>query len=274
MELTQKQLEKLKLVETDMLREFIRVCETLNLQYYVLGGTLLGAVRHQGFIPWDDDIDVGMPREDYEVFLARAQELLPENLFLQTAQTDPNYPANFAKIRNSNTTFVEDSLRNCAINHGVYIDVFPLDYYPRKGQKMLTIRHTLLKLRISDAFSVNGMKRKTKLVRALTRFIYPTVTDAVAKREKLMKAFSEGEYLANHCGAWGVKEIIPAHWYAEGTPVTFEGIQVMAPVMWHEWLTQMYGDYMQLPPVEKRVAHHYVAAFDLMKPYTAYIERN
>lgn len=83
-----------------------------------------------------------------------------------------------------------------------------------------------------------------------------------------MRSFTEGEYLANHCGAWGAKEIIPAYWYGEGTLMNFEGIQVSAPLCWHEWLTQMYGDYMQLPPVEKRVAHHYVAAFDLTKPYT------
>lgn len=268
MELTQKQLEELKLVEIDMLREFIRVCESLNLQYYVLGGTLLGAVRHQGFIPWDDDIDVGMPRADYEVFLAKAQELLPKNLFVQTFQTDPEYPANFAKIRNSNTTFVEDSLRECDINHGVYIDVFPLDFYPQKGKKLLSVRHTLLKLRISDAFTVEEMKGKTKLVRAMSRILYPTVKCAVEKRESLMRSFTEGEYLANHCGAWGAKEIIPAYWYGEGTLMNFEGIQVSAPLCWHEWLTQMYGDYMQLPPVEKRVAHHYVAAFDLTKPYT------
>ena len=98
--------EQLQVAVLDIFKEFLCVCEKLNLKYYLLGGTLLGAVRHKGFIPWDDDIDVGMLREDYEVFLAHAQELLPDHLFLQTYKTDPGYHHVFAKIRNSNTTFL------------------------------------------------------------------------------------------------------------------------------------------------------------------------
>ena len=106
-------LQELKRVELDILARFIQVCQQLDLRYYILQGTLLGAVRHQGFIPWDDDIDVGMPRADYEIFLREGQKLLGEPYFVQTFLTDPPFTANFAKIRNSNTTFVETSLRVC-----------------------------------------------------------------------------------------------------------------------------------------------------------------
>ena len=127
MELSPQQLNVLKEKELELLRLFLEVCARLELTYYVLGGTLLGAVRHQGFIPWDDDIDVGMPRKDYTVFLQQAQQHLPEDIFLQTCFTDPAFPANYAKLRNSSTTFMESAFKNRNINHGICIDIFPLD---------------------------------------------------------------------------------------------------------------------------------------------------
>lgn len=263
MELNHRQLEQLKQTEMELLRHFITVCEQLGLTYYVLGGTMLGAVRHQGFIPWDDDIDVGMLRKDYEILLQQGQALLPEGIFLQTFETDPQYPANFAKLRNSHTTFVEASVRNRNINHGVYIDIFPLDYYPQRRQRWFSIKKELLSLRISTTFTVSGMKPTTKLVRLFTRLLYPTVRGALRKREKLFKSVRSGSRIANHCGAWGVKEIVPAQWYGSGAPMAFEDLTVTVPKDYHSWLTQVYGDYMQLPPEEKRIPHHFVAEFDL-----------
>ena len=272
MELSNEQLSELKEQELSILRSFIQVCQQLNLKYYVLGGTLLGAVRHHGFIPWDDDIDVGMLRCDYEKFLTHGQKLLPDGLFLQTYQTDPEYPANFTKIRNSNTTFVEHSIKDRNINHGIYIDIFPLDFYPDNNHNLFDIKNLLLTIRITDAFSINTAKRKTKFLRFFTRFLYPSVEDALQKREKLFKSVKKGQYIANFCGAWGKKEIVPAHWYGDGTYLSFEQMEVTAPSYYHEWLTQVYGDYMQLPSPENRRPHHQVAAFDLHNPYTNYLE--
>lgn len=268
MELNHQQLKELKTVELELLRTFMDVCRRLGLRYYVLGGTMLGAVRHGGFIPWDDDIDVGMLRQDYEILLSKGQALLPEGLFLQSFVTDPEYPANFAKLRNSRTTFVEAGLKNRKINHGVYIDIFPLDFYPDKGQRCFSIRKDLLSLRISTTFAVGGMKTSTKLVRLASRLLYPTVKGALQKRERLFKSVTQGAKIANHCGAWDKKEIVPAHWYGEGVTMAFEDLQVTVPTHYHNWLTQVYGDYMQLPPEDKRVPHHYVEAFDLTKAYT------
>lgn len=272
MELSNNQLSALKEQELSILKSFLNVCSQLNLTYYVIGGTLLGAVRHQGFIPWDDDIDIGMPRNHYERFLANGQQYLEDGLFLQTFQTDPEYPANFAKIRLSNTTFVEYSIKDRKINHGVYIDIFPLDFFPDSKRNIFAIKNLLLSLRISDAFSINALKPQTKALRFFTRYLYPSVSVALAKREKLFKSVTDGKLIANHCGAWGKKEIMPAHWYGKGVPLTFETLEVNAPTCYHEWLTQVYGDYMQLPPPEKRIPHHHVAAFSLKHPYTAYLE--
>ena len=127
--MNEQTLQKLKDIEKDMLVIFIQICKKYDMRYFLAGGSCLGAVRHRGFIPWDDDIDVVMPREDYEKFLKVARNELPENIFLQTGKTDNDFPMNFAKLRNSDTTFIETSVKNFKINHGVFIDIFPLDGY-------------------------------------------------------------------------------------------------------------------------------------------------
>ena len=113
--------------ELELLTLFIQICSQLELRYYLVCGTALGAVKYGGFIPWDDDVDVSMPREDYEVFLQKAPALLPEHVFLQNYRTDPAFPQIFSKLRNSNTTYIEKSAGKLPINHGIYIDIFPLD---------------------------------------------------------------------------------------------------------------------------------------------------
>lgn len=276
MEPTKEEIEELKCIEIGMLQIFVDICDRLHLRYYLLGGTLLGAVRHQGFIPWDDDIDVGMPRADYEVFLKESQALLPDNMFLQTIFTDKEYLNCFAKIRNSDTTFMETSSSNRKINHGVFVDIFPLDYYPEneKKQKLIDRKKLWFSLRINQCFTTYHPKKlKTKIAGLVSRLAYPSVNKALVKRENMYKSIPQSNLIANYGGAWGKKEIVPADWYGEGTEVTFEGMKVMAPVEYDKWLTQVYGDYMQLPPVEKRVGHHYVEVIDLHKSYKEYMER-
>jgi lipopolysaccharide cholinephosphotransferase len=278
---TPQELAKMKELELNMLRAFVDICAKLNLRYYLLGGTLLGAVRHQGFIPWDDDIDLGMPRADYEIFLREGQKHLPEHLFLQCLATEPHYCANFAKIRDSRSTFVEYSVRRHRINHGVYIDIFPLDYYPAAtlAQRKMDVDQRLLKSRFRSAFDVPEISRHSAggelamgLLSAAAKVRYPNLRKALDTREELHKSVQPSDLMANYCGAWGKKEIMPAQWYGEGTPVTFEGLTVMAPAQYENWLTHVYGDYMQLPPVEKRVSHHYAQFIDLEMPSSEYLK--
>lgn len=267
-----KEIEKVQQKSLEMLKLFIDVCEKLNLKYYLIAGTLLGAVRHNGFIPWDDDVDVGMPREDYEKFLEKAQELLPENYFVQTCFTDPEFPANFAKIRNSNTTFIETSVKNCKINHGVYIDIFPLDWNAPSGKdlKKFNFKNFYYKMAIAKKFYVKGFVRKLKLIAVNVITLFTPSSKALKKRDNLLKSNKKSKYLANYCGAWGVKEITPAEWYGEGIEMEFEGIKAIVPSNYKAWLTQVYGNYMQLPPIEKRVTHHFTEVIDLDKSYKEY----
>lgn len=273
---TKEQLECLKRIELEMLKEFISVCKRLKLRYYLLGGTLLGAVRHKGFIPWDDDIDVGMLRKDYEIFIHKAQYLLPDRYFVQTTFSDPDFPMNFCKIRDSNTTFIESSVKDCNINHGVFIDVFPLDYYPDKplDAMIFNIKNKLFLLCISRVFYLPGESKRIKgkvrgTVSKILTLYMPNRT-AVKKREKLLRSTHGCQKLANYCGAWGQKEIVPVEWYGEGAELEFETLNVIGPKEYDKWLTKVYGDYWKLPPPEKRVGHHYTEVIDLEKAYTEY----
>ena len=272
MELTKEQLKRLKECERDMLAAFVAVCDKYKIKYTLQGGTLLGAVRHQGFIPWDDDVDVSLPRDEYERFISLAQSELPSYYFLQTKDTDKEYPNNFAKIRDSRTTFIETSARNLNINHGAYIDIFPIDYYPDGFKaKLFELKKKLLTWRINTAFYMPHMSFKSKIATVISCILYPSRRKAIEKREKLFSAVQPSERIVNNSGAWLEKEIIPRQWCEETMDMTFEGIKVKGSAKYDEGLTFVYGDYMQLPPEKDRKGHHFTDVVDLDKPYTEYM---
>src|SRR5699024_7471673 len=124
---TGDEIKEVQKDQLDILIEFDRICKKNNIKYQLFAGTLLGAIRHKGFIPWDDDIDVCMLREDYEKFLNICNKDMKNEYFLQTYNSDTNYIMQFAKLRKNNTIFLERVTANCDIHHGVYIDIFPLD---------------------------------------------------------------------------------------------------------------------------------------------------
>ena len=273
-------LDHLKQVELGLLRDFVRCCEELGLRYYLMGGTLLGAVRHQGFIPWDDDIDVGLAREDFDTFVERGQDLLPGHVFLQCRATDPAVPFGFAKLRDSRTTFIESSMSRFPMNHGAFIDVFPLDPYPEGtlARPLFGLRKRLLDLRIRGALSLPAVQRHGKSLElaaeGASRVLslrYRSLAHALDARERLYRSVGKSALWANHEGAWGLREVVPATWYGPGAPGRFEDLDVTLPANYDAWLTQVYGDYLTPPPPEKRVPHHYVDVVDLERPYTHYL---
>ena len=263
------QIQKLKQRELELFRLFIQVCEKLDLRYYVVGGTLLGAVRHKGFIPWDDDIDVGLPRADYDRFVQQAQALLPDWCFLQNYHTDPAYPYLFSKLRDSRTTFIETALKDYPINHGLYIDVFPIEYVPEQGYRRFERKNFLLKIRANYGLNVKP-SFKIRVLQRLTLLRWPRLQDALKQREALFRSVGRTGLMVNLCGAWGKREILPAEYFGEGTPQRFEDLTVRGPAEYDGYLKGIYGDYMRLPPPEKRVAHHACEVIDLERPYTFY----
>lgn len=267
-------MKALQSVELDIFKAFAEVCEKLNIRYYLLAGTMLGAVRHKGFIPWDDDIDVGIVREDYDRFLKEAPALLPDYLFVQTYESDPEYPHIFAKIRNSNTTFIETPVRDNTINHGIYIDVFPLDrcYANTRNKISFRLQEQLLSLRISKMYKNASPSLKVKFCRAFTTLLWPKEGRALQRLDRLYRSMPKGDCLVNFSGVYGEREIMPADWYGEGVKLDFEGIKVTVPQAYDKWLSQVYGDYMQLPPVEKRVSHHDTTAIDTHQSFSQYLK--
>ena len=136
-------LKKLHEVEVEILDEFVRICKKQKLQYFLYYGTLLGAVRHNGFIPWDDDLDVAMPREDYEKFIKMAKEELNDNFYIDNKDTNDEYYLNFTKLRKKNTIFEQDFQVNYDGPKGIWIDIFPIDESKKENSIKLQIQQKL-----------------------------------------------------------------------------------------------------------------------------------
>ena len=266
----------LQKVEFDMLKEFVRICDELQLTYFLVCGSALGAVKYQGFIPWDDDLDVALPRSDYEVFCEKAQSMLPEHLFLQNYRTDPMFPMIFSKIRNSNTTYIEKSLSTSDINHGVYIDVFPLDGYPEDAEASADLERKKYIYNLLRLCCLNTKRTwKTALLvfgeklcgyhRKPARFVQKL--DSEIRKYKIDKS----KLWCNHGNWQGMLEYAPQWHYGKGTIAVFEGLSVRIPEKFDEYLTQKYGEWRKDPPKDEQVGHHYYEICDLNNPYTNYV---
>lgn len=271
-------MTELQKVEFDMLKEVVRICDELHLRYYLVCGSALGAAKYGGFIPWDDDMDIALPREDYEIFIQKAQRLLPDDLFLQNYHTDPSFPQIFSKLRNTKTTFIEKSVAHLPIHHGVYIDIFPLDGYPqeKKEAERLERKKRIYALQLSCVYRPNGVS-KAQLLFRIERILgcHKRSASIVKKLETLLAQYplKESQLWCNHGNWQGALEYAPAQQYGEGTWATFEGMQVRIPQMYDAYLTQKYGDWRADLPENEKVAHHYAQVIDLTRPYMDYMER-
>lgn len=280
LELTEIQMAELREKELNILKAFTGACEKLNVDYFVVQGTLLGAVRHKGFIPWDDDIDIGMMRDDYEKFIENADRYLPTDYFVQNFKSDHNFPHCFTKIRDCNTTFIETTTQNIAMNHGIFIDLFPFDYYPDSSLSAASfnIKKFIYRYRVRSVFYVPKENKITafdlikKFIMLAVMPVARSARDALAKSDKLYKSVKPGAYLISNGGPWGKREIIPCEWVDRLCELDFEGIKVKAFKDYDKYLTKLYGDYMTLPPVEERRPHHYAEVIDANNPYSMYFE--
>lgn len=269
-------MTELQQTEFEMLKATVQVCDRLGLTCYLVCGSALGAAKYKGFIPWDDDIDVALPREDYKVFCREAQNYLPEWYFLQTHETDPHYPWFSAKLRDSRTTYIEKASAGLDINHGIFIDIFPLDGYPldEKEQRKLEGRKRFYKLLLVSAYE-GSYSLKVRILMKMFRIlgVHKRTAVLVAKLQEVLSAWPlEGSALwCNHANWQGKLEYAPAEQYGKGTWATFEGLPVRIPEQYDAYLTRKYGDWRADLPKDQQVGHHYYGVMDLHKPYTAYL---
>lgn len=262
------ELSRLQEIERDILREFDALCRRKGWRYFLLGGSALGAVRHGGMIPWDDDIDVGMPRPDYVRFLEEAQGELPAHLFVQDWHSEPDCLVSFAKVRDGRSLFREKISSSLSIHHGVFIDVFPLDGAPASLSR---VKWTLRRMK---GLKFGIINQKTDYFRRKSRAAswYLSLRGKLAGGDAAYEAidrlavrypYGTAPRIANWHGAWAEKEAVPAAMFGEGVRLPFDGLECPVPSDYDGYLTCLYGDYRRLPPPEKRVSHHGTAEIRL-----------
>lgn len=250
-------VEELKQIQLDILDDVSAFCELHQIKYFLAYGTLIGAIRHNGYIPWDDDIDIAMPRPDYDRFLStycsksgRFEVICHEK--------NSEYGLPFAKVHHNGTMMVEGFYHQD--NYGVYIDVFPIDAYVDKMQlhKAQSLRRLL---NAKKATHVNKRPFIKDFAIRMTKLLYysRTIPDILNQIDALCK---KGDYNnAEKVGYIpslniGMKDIISKEYIESYEYHIFEGKQYRIPAGYDLYLRQLYGDYMDLPPIEKRFSHH------------------
>ncbi len=268
MELSPEQVRTLQLKQLEAMVEIDRVCREKSITYYLIGGTLLGAIRHQGFIPWDDDLDIGLPRADYDRFVELAQEAFGDKYFLQTYDTDPESYVPFAKVRVNNTIFKERSQVHMDCHHGIYVDVFPLDSVPdsRVARRSAAFYRRQLWRLISNKIGSDPSNKpwlvcmRRVVSRAIPlKWIIAALNFSVRKYES-----TSARCITNVFSPYGVEaEMLPVSSYGTPCEVEFEGCRFYAPAESKKLLKQVYGDYMKFPPLEDQVCRHPISEFSV-----------
>jgi lipopolysaccharide cholinephosphotransferase len=259
------ELKKLQEIELGILKEVLKICKEAAITCFLWGGTAIGAERHGGFIPWDDDVDVIMLRDDYDKFLEIAPKLLPGDLFLQNHTTDRHCPCYFTKIRKNNTLFLEKYAMHKKMHHGIFIDVFVLDTIPENAQEQrwfflknrLLVQLYLAKhLTTSFTGKVNPLKIG---IRKLLHFLLlPIPADFLYQRlDKHARKYHDirSGYLHQSGEDRKIPFIYKKSDFSSAKKIIFESIDASVPVENHELLIYRYGDYLKIPPEDRRYNH-------------------
>lgn len=261
--------EKYKSILLDTFKFAISFLNSHNLRWYVVGGSMIGTVRHKGLIPWDDDVDISMPREDFEKLLALRNELCDTDFEISYLDKDESYYMPFAKISHKNSTLWEFKGFPCVF--GVYIDIFPMDLvagdkefiYKRMNQykpyidNMRRSLHQTTICEIARSFIFGEFRKSLSSLKSY--FLYKPFSSYFRHKYRTFELTlndQNGDYWVCFGGAYGKKEIYKTEWFDNPISMPFENLIVWVPNGYHQLLTQNYGDYMTPPPPEKCIASH------------------
>jgi len=263
-------LRKLQMIELDILKQVIDLCERHGLRYFLLGGTFLGAVRHKGFIPWDDDIDIGMPRADFEKFCSIAQTELKEPYGLVSFRTHSEHIYFHPRVYHYNSKVIDHSGVKEKQTHA-WIDIFPLDGMPGNKYVRKIYGFYLLFLRLLFMYSqfdkiVNvSLKQRVWYERVLISIGKVIKFDKILNTRRIMDKidrtmkkcdYETAQYVGNFMGAYKMKEVFPKSYYDNCSAYSFEGMFCPAPTDYDAVLSQMYGDYMTPPTKDLQNKHN------------------
>ena len=247
-----------------------QVCREQGLRYYIWAGTMLGAVRHKGFIPWDDDVDICMPRPDYDRFMAHAKEWLPQPYEAICAENSEAFPGAFGKVVDAGTTLIEREHSDYI--GGIYIDVFPIDGVPagRLAQRIAVQRYQLLDKLI---YFLNrnpykhGKGPEAWPVLLLQKMFSKRWAQQRIRQLRLRYDYERSAQVLDYDD--GLHGILDKRVLGTPTPIVFEGHQVMGVERWDEYLGRKYGDYMTVPPHDSQRQHNFFY-LDYQLPYREY----
>ena len=265
--LSPEEFRKMQLLELDMLVDFDRVCRMFNIKYSILGGTMLGAIRHKGFIPWDDDADIGMLREEYEKFKLVANNLNPNICYFQDNTTDSEYRWGYGKLRRTGTKYVRCGQEHLKCKTGIFVDVFPLDDVPKSiSGQMLQDFYCFCCRKIQ--WSEVGKKINTGLLKIWYSIlaIIPIQTTFNFLRLYTSKSNNHSDNLVRTLCYTSIGKLyykhplkqrygLPKKWFLDCVEYEFENTKLMGSRDYDEVLSFWFGNYMQSPPPDKRQQH-------------------
>lgn len=270
------EFRQMQLLELGMLKEFDRVCRENQIQYTIFGGTLLGAVRHQGYIPWDDDADIAMLRQDYEKFKKIASQMDQDICYFQDHTTDPEYRWGYGKLRRTGTKYVRIGQEHLKCKTGVFVDVFPMDDIPLSTiGKVINDFYCFCLRKILWAEVGRLDVSESKFTRMWYGLLAKIPSGFVFKRLDALAAKSRNDspnqvrtLLFPATGKLYKKNPVklrygmPKKWFTDLAEYEFEGVRLYGTRDYNTNLTYIYGDYMKLPPVGERKQHSPVSDYD------------
>ena len=266
-------LKKVQAELLDIALEVRRVCTENDIPYFLCAGSMLGAVRHQGFIPWDDDLDLGMLRENYEKFCRIAPQKLGPDYCFQDWHTDPDYPLPFGKVRKRNTLYLEGKLARL-LENGFYVDIFPYDVLPQDQEARQRLRRQLLhiyRIKLMKSRARPWMENGSLLLKKRLGYLYYQALALFTSQEALIRRYDRTLAQAAEAGEYRMGDLCDVSDCHRGkilqslSEYAFEGHPFTGPADADTYLSTLYGDYMTPPPEDQRENRHQIVEIQFSK---------